>query len=168
MPYAERTSVSPEKSRVEIEQVLKRYGAETFAYASEPNRAIVMFHIGQHAIRFVIRMLPASEFARFKTSDGYWRTRTEKQRDDAWAQEYRRRWRALYLVIKAKLEAVESGIETLEEAFLAQMVLPSGQTVGEWATPQLEAMPQKGLSSFLALPPGDSDAEVIDIEEVRG
>ena len=46
------------------------------------------------------------------------------------AEEVRRRWRALLLVIKAKLESVESGIETFEEAFASQIVLANGQTVG--------------------------------------
>ncbi len=41
------------------------------------------------------------------------------------------RGRALLLVIKAKLESVESGIETLEQAFLAHVVMANGQTVYE-------------------------------------
>lgn len=61
---------------------------------------------------------------------------------------------ALKLVIQAKLEAVEAGITTFEDEFLAHLVLPSGETFGEWAAPQLErayitgAMP----SSLLGLP----------------
>ncbi len=43
----------------------------------------------------------------------------------------RQKWRALLLVIKAKLESVESEIETLEQAFYANIVLPSGLTVYE-------------------------------------
>ena len=41
----------------------------------------------------------------------------------------RQRWRALNLAIKAKLEAVESGIVTFDQEFLAHIVGPSGQTV---------------------------------------
>jgi hypothetical protein len=43
----------------------------------------------------------------------------------------RQKWRALLLCIKAKLEAVESKIETFEEAFLAHVVMPDGKTVGD-------------------------------------
>ena len=32
---------------------------------------------------------------------------------------------------------VASGITTLEEEFLAHMVLPDGQTVGQWLLPQV-------------------------------
>ncbi len=41
-----------------------------------------------------------------------------------------RRWRALVLVVKAKLEAVASGISTLESEFLANIVMGNGQTIG--------------------------------------
>jgi hypothetical protein len=34
-------------------------------------------------------------------------------------------------VIRARLEAIEAGIETFEEAFLAHVMLPSGETVGD-------------------------------------
>ena len=44
----------------------------------------------------------------------------------AWEQVCRQRWRALLLIIRAKLEAVASGITTLENEFLANIVLPDG------------------------------------------
>lgn len=59
-------------------------------------------------------------------------------------QDQRQRWRAFALVIKAKLEAVESGITTIEEEFLSHVVTPSGQTFGEWAVPQLRDMKKTG------------------------
>jgi hypothetical protein len=59
-------------------------------------------------------------------------------------QECRQRWRALLLVIKAKLEAVESGIACFEEEFLAHIVLPNGQQVGQWLRPQLAFAYERG------------------------
>ena len=56
----------------------------------------------------------------------------------AWEQACRQHWRSLLLIILAKLEAVESGITTLESEFLANIVLPYGGTVGQWLTPQME------------------------------
>ena len=47
-------------------------------------------------------------------------------------------------VIKAKLEAVEASITTIEQEFLAHIVLPSGSTVGEWAAPQLALAYERG------------------------
>jgi hypothetical protein len=60
------------------------------------------------------------------------------------AQYHRQLWRALLLVIKAKFEIVESGIETFDEAFLSNIVMSDGATVGEWATLQIATMYQQG------------------------
>ena len=50
----------------------------------------------------------------------------------------RQKWRALALVIKAKLEAVESGIAVFEDEFMAYIVLPGGEeTVGDFMRPQI-------------------------------
>jgi hypothetical protein len=162
-PYAETTTVSPEKSRADIEQVLTRYGAERFAYMTEPGRAAVMFDLKDRRVRFMISIPGGADFA-YKQGRYGREKRTDIQRDKAWAQEVRRRWRALYLVIKAKLEAVESGIETLDEAFLSHMVLPTGQTFAEWVTPQLTA----AMVDMPPLLPGSTtEAEIIDIDEAR-
>jgi hypothetical protein len=40
-------------------------------------------------------------------------------------------------VVKAKFEAVESGISAFEEEFLANVVVPGGKTVGQTVIPQL-------------------------------
>lgn len=42
------------------------------------------------------------------------------------------------LIIRAKLEAVESRITTFESEFLANLVLPEGGTVGDWLAPQID------------------------------
>lgn len=62
----------------------------------------------------------------------------------AWEQACRSRWRALYLIVKAKLEAVEAGISTVEREFLYDIVLPDGRTAGEWIAPQIEMAYQTG------------------------
>lgn len=61
----------------------------------------------------------------------------------------RQRWRALVLVIKAKLEAVASGISTLEQEFLANVVMANGQTIGQAILPRLS----EAVSSGRLLPP---------------
>lgn len=66
------------------------------------------------------------------------RRRTAGAIEDALEQGKRQRWRAMALIVKAKLEAIESGISTLEAEFLAHTVLPNGQTVGDWLQPQIE------------------------------
>ena len=60
------------------------------------------------------------------------------------------------LVIKAKLEAVEAQISTIEDEFLAHIALPDGRTVGEWLGPQLGAV--YAQHAMPALLPGTGDA----------
>ena len=45
---------------------------------------------------------------------------------------------ALCIIIKAKLEAVESEITVFDEEFMAHIVLPNGETVGSVMVPQIE------------------------------
>ena len=109
--FAATTSVPVDRSRAEIEQTLARYGATAFGYLTEIGRTIIMFEASGRRIKISIGM-PKGD--------------SEKEK-----QEARQKWRALLLVIKAKLESVGSGIETLEEAFYANIVLPDGQTIYE-------------------------------------
>jgi hypothetical protein len=62
--------------------------------------------------------------------------------------------KALSLVVKAKLEAVEAGISTVEREFLADVLLADGSTVGAWAAPQLALVYERGVTP--ALLPGVS------------
>ena len=64
--------------------------------------------------------------------------RTPQAAQNAHEQAERQAWRALVLVIRAKLEAVEAGITTIEQEFLADMVLPGDVTVSEALLPRLD------------------------------
>jgi hypothetical protein len=137
--FASQTTVSPDKSRAEIEATLKRYGASHYGYMSGPDAAAIAFQAKDRRLRFTLPMPKLSEFKRYKKrSDAYYETvRTDVQAQQHHDQAIRQRWRALALVIKAKLEAVESGVSTFEEEFMANIVLPSGQTMAEYALPQI-------------------------------
>jgi hypothetical protein len=76
----------------------------------------------------------------------------------------RARWRALLLVIKAKLESVESGIATFEEEFMAQIVLPDDQTVGQWVLPEVARIYETGR---MPRSKQIGDGAVIDAERVE-
>lgn len=126
--YAANTSVASEKSRMEIETTLRRYGAKSFGYLSEETRAMVMFTIEERRIRFTLPLPDYNDRQFTHHSKG---ARTESARDDLYEQAVRQKWRALALVIKAKLEAAESGISTIEEEFYAHTLLPDNRTVWE-------------------------------------
>lgn len=142
MAYAENTSVPVERSKAEIERILGKYGASGFGYMTQGTRAVIMFEAHSRRVRFTLP-LPDPEADEFrKTPSG--RQRKGSSVNQAYEQELRRRWRALALAIKAKLEAVETGIAEFEEEFLAHIVMPNGQTVAETAIPAIARAYDKG------------------------
>jgi hypothetical protein len=157
--YAENTSVPADRSRAEIERTLERYGARQFMYGRTEEQSVVAFVCevatasGERQLRQVRFVIPMPD----KTDPSFTHTPTGKRRRDpeAMLKEYeratRQRWRALALVIKAKLEAVESGITEFEDEFMAHLVLPDGSTVSEFMRPQIETAYEKGVMPKLVL-----------------
>ncbi len=134
--YAAQTEVSPDRSKIEIEKTLMRYGAEQFMYGSSPDKTMIAFKANERFVRFTLPLPDPDDRSFNKTPTGRARTKIATQKE--YTQEIRRRWRALSLSIKAKLEAVETGITTFEQEFMAHIVLPNQQTVGEAMIPQIE------------------------------
>jgi hypothetical protein len=138
MPYAENTSVSVEKTKGDIERTLARYGADQFMYGWNQDQAMIGFAYQQKMIKILLS-LPDRNDAEFQNTPSGRRKRDGEAALQAWEQACKSRWRALLLVIKAKLEAIEVGVSTFENEFLAYIALPDGGTVGEWA---LDAIPK--------------------------
>lgn len=133
--YAEGTTVAPEKSQQDIVTLLRRYGATRIATGWDADRSLVGFEAHGRQVRFVLTMPD-------RKAPEFWTTATGRRRDAGSAAaaheaEVRRRWRALHLAIKAKLEVVETGIAEFESEFLAYTVLPNGRTVAEEIAPGL-------------------------------
>lgn len=135
--YANKTSVSSNKSKMEIERTLSRYGATGFMYGWVGNSAMIAFEMLNRRIKFVLPLPDINSKDFTHTKSGYPRS-SDNSVKDHYEQAIRQRWRALALVIKAKLEAVESGITEFESEFMAHIVLPNGQTVGEYMVPQIQ------------------------------
>jgi len=142
MPYAEQTQVSPERSQQEIAGLVRKYGATQFMSGWQQGRALVGFIAPNgRQVRFI---LPLPTDIRNYRLDARSRIRTDKQAQDHLDQEIRRRWRSLALVIKAKLDAVETGIVTFDEEFATHIVMPDGRTVAEHILPAIEAAYETG------------------------
>lgn len=158
MKYASQTVVPVDRSKAEIERLLIRYGADHFASGWRGNLATVGFRVHDRLVRFDLP-LPKQDEERFTfmLRRSTWKTRrsTDAARK-LWEQACRSAWRALALVIKAKLEAVDSGITTFESEFLAHIVLPGGRTVGDAIAPEIEAAYSRGKAPQLLLGAGDA------------
>ena len=121
--FAAGTDVSVEKTRAEIESTVRRYGASGFVSGWEDDRAVVQFKAANRRVKFILNLPSQAEAAGVMVKS--------TAAKNAWEQECRQLWRALLLLVKAKLEAVESGIVTFEEEFLAHVVMEDGATVYE-------------------------------------
>lgn len=110
MSYARRTKVPVDKTRMDIERLVKKYGAKGFASAWQDKSARVEFLCHNRHVRLTVST------------------------DNKTAQDEREQWRALLLLVKAKLVAVDAKIATFEEAFIGEIVVPAtGKTVWETA-----------------------------------
>jgi len=131
--YAKDTTVSVDRTLEEIRSTIKRCGAVKLATFEHETHAGIAFEMKNRRVRFILP-LPDKKAGMVKVNQ----SRATQYSQRTYDQAVRQRWRALLLCIKAKLESVEAGIESFDEAFMSQIVLPSGKTMGEWAVPQIE------------------------------
>lgn len=155
MPYAEETKVPVAKTQHEIQDLLtERYHASAYQLTVdiERNLAGVEFILRNRRIRIILQ-LPSPDADQYhRTPKGY--RRTDKAAAlNAYNQDVRSRWRGLLLVIKAKMDAIERGVVTFDDEWMAHLVLPTGYTVSETITPQLPEL-MAGTAELPALLPG--------------
>lgn len=143
--FAADTKVSVAASKAEIERIVERYGASGFMSAWSSDSAVIAFAMENRQVRFRLEM-PKKEAREFNV---YMRGSVPYQREESaayklWEQACRQRWRALALVVKAKLEAVECNISTFEDEFMANIVMPNGRTVSEEIRPAIARAYESG------------------------
>lgn len=135
--YAKDTNVSPEQTLMDIRKTLAKYKANGFGIVEDESRVGVTFDMEGRRVRFVVP-LPNRDNPEYKYQRSVGKVRAGGFYAEKYEQAIRQRWRALLLTIKAKLESVDSKIETFEEAFMAHIVLPDGRTMGDVALPQIK------------------------------
>lgn len=131
------TTVAVERSQGQIRELLARHGAREFGFGEaiddvgEAWSAVTFTH---HALR--VRLRVKLKLPEPKLLDAKARRSRTKTRDDLMfemaEQEAKRVWRIMAWNLKARMVAVDEGVETFEEAFLAHIVNPNtGQTIYE-------------------------------------
>jgi hypothetical protein len=128
--FAATTKVSVEQSQSEAAALLAKHGATQHMIATDAARGVhaVLFQIGGRGYRLEVTV--------------------PKTRDPlADEQSARQRWRALLLLLKAKLEHVRMGMSTIEREFLADMMLPGGKLLHQHVAEQLEAAAKNGVTT---------------------
>ena len=135
MAYAKGTAVPVNRSIDEIRSVLLKAGATHYAYGEDPDHASIQFGLDGRHYRFSVQRPQPGDLSGVTNQYG------AAARIDA---EWRRRWRARVLWVKAQIEFAEAEPAAFHEAMLAHLVLPDGRTLGRWAEPQIESMYQGG------------------------
>jgi hypothetical protein len=151
--YAAQTEVSSDKSRSEIERTLSRYGATAFMYGwdENANKAVISFKMADRFFKFLVP-LPDRKSREFTHTPDRGKLRSPDAAEKSWEQGTRQRWRAIALLLKAVLEAAESGIKVAEDMLQSLILLPDGQTVADWMRPQVERAYLEGtMPSFLPM-----------------
>jgi len=121
--YAEGTKVTVDSSRGEITGILTKHGVKRQGWMGDEGGDQLMFELGGGSYRLNIRKPTMAEVREL------WPNAYDYQAKlDA---EWRRRWRANVLLLKAKLEFVESGDTTLDRELLPYRLLKGGKTVEE-------------------------------------
>lgn len=147
MVYAEGTTVSVERSIQEAQSLLRKHGVTDMGVTITNAGGRIQFRTAERAVQFTV-LSPAPDDAAVRLyASG--KPRPASDRAKRSQQVERERWRALVLTLKAKLESVEAGVETVEQAFLAQILLPDGSTVADQVAPALERAYSTGVTANL-------------------
>jgi hypothetical protein len=137
--YADKTEVPVAKTRAELEDLLSRHGATSTAIFNSRTHAAIAFEM--HERRILMKLpLPnpdAREFTHATQGARGEQPRSAEGAKQAHDKACRQKWRALFLAVKAKLVSVAEGVETFEEAFMAHVVMPDGQTVADLVRPRI-------------------------------
>jgi hypothetical protein len=131
--FAEKTVVPVATSQENVKRLLRGAGSDQVAVYEATDKSAVAFRVDGRFYRITVPV-------KAKVSNP--------------AQEERRAWRLLLLLIKSKLEAVREGATTIEREFLADMLTPDGSTVSEWVKEPLRLAYQEGKMPAQLLLPG--------------
>lgn len=131
MSYADGTTVAVERSKAELDRLLSKHGATQRMIGSDDDAgfAFVVFRLAERHVRLRVPLPRIDDVEaprrRLRVSPGEARAKAHEQL-------CRERWRAVVLLVKAKLELVALGLSTVEREFLADIFLPDGRTVHEF------------------------------------
>jgi hypothetical protein len=122
------TTVPVERSQAEIRKLLQDYGATRLAFGEEREGnwrwAAVTFTTEAHGVRLRVPLTLVNEHdVRAKAVRAHIKT-VEDIRDEMYKQEERRIWRVLAWNLKARMVAVQEGLESFEQAFLPHLINP--------------------------------------------
>lgn len=128
------TDVPVERTKEKIRQLFRLHGIEGFRFTENWKEHTIGLEFVRSQtvkdpaldkpieVRIPVRMhIPVLEG----------RHRRDDYTQTAWERRERQVWRALYYYLKSQLEAVEFGLRSLTDVFMADIVTSDGRTIGD-------------------------------------
>lgn len=143
--YARNTKVSVERSKAEIEKLLRKFGAKKFGTMEDIDAGIAYLMFEHEGLSFQIPV--RMPFRKDYTMSPARRVRTAAAATEAWDQAIKARWRVVFLLTKAKLIAIDQEHSTIEREFLSDVMLPrpdGPSSVGDIMIPELRKAASTG------------------------
>ena len=134
-----KTQTNAARSQEGIRKVLAKYGADGVQFSEDWKERILLIRFlysaskRQHSILFRVPIpeIPESVRNRKRTTEQIARFRDQALRSV---------WRALFYAIKSRMESVDFGIESFEEAFLSHFEIPGTTSqIGDVLIPRLQS-----------------------------
>jgi hypothetical protein len=139
MKAYQQSETSVARSQEDIRRILSKYGADGVQFSEDWKQMRLyirfLYTLGklQHSVVFKVPIPKAEAYS----PGGRYRSPSQLQKLQ---EQYERGiWRAVFWAIKSRMESVEFGIETFQEAFLSHFEIPgSDKQIGELLIPRLE------------------------------
>jgi hypothetical protein len=127
--YAEGTTVEVRSSQAEITGILMKHGVIRQAWASEPEGDMLQFELAGHQYRIRIERPTTESLHAQWIADGKPPTTTKYLPSESQVNaEWRRRWRANVLLLKAKLEFAEGDDNAVVRELMPYALMTDGRT----------------------------------------
>lgn len=155
MAYAAKTDVPLLRSIADVEKLVRASGFQSFVQGIADDHIVVAFSSPEgRQVRFVVPVREPGDdlLEHMRKVAAQAKGRRPTTPIEAWEQHRRQLGRALFLTVKAKIECIEAGIETFEDAFMSQLALPDGRTVGAMVKQEMQQLYAGGQTPPRLLP----------------
>ena len=140
MKAYDNTATPVANSQEAIRKILNKYGADGVQFSEDwkQRKIMVRFLYSVGSIQYSVLFIVPIQDVDATTPTG--RPRKASQLELLKQQAHRGIWRAVFWAIKSRMEAVEFGIESFQEAFMSHFEIPgTDRTIGDMVLPRLEA-----------------------------
>ena len=134
------TSTPVSKSQEDIRRILARYGADGVQFSEDWKCMVLLIRFLYSIKNIQYSVLFKIPIPKAESQSPEVRVRRSEQLIKLQEQLERGIWRAAFWAIKSRMEAVDFGIETFQEAFLSHFEVPgTDKQIGEILIPRLAA-----------------------------